>query len=181
MRIERLLTLAEFIELITLNNGEEWTNKDVIEYSEKYMETDLVVCAIPELIVKYNDFLKQPLIKEMFINPVNKEHDCKVCNNTGSYYIGGFFGGSIDVEKCDCEYMHKLIYEEAEKKVIFKVTERDFNYYKRTGMLIIKYKGDNYKLGYTPSLHADFVFYNESLHDLAEATKGKMKLKNVKL
>lgn len=83
MKIERLYTLSQFIDLIE--------NDESLNYEDQSV-----------LIFTYNDFLKQPLNKEMFVNDIKKPiEESSLC-----------VGGDRD--------QRWLKWYEAEKKVIFE-------------------------------------------------------------
>lgn len=121
MKIPRLYKLSQFIDEITLDFKEDdhWM-------AEAYLA-----------IHRYNNFLKQPLTKDMFV--------CEIEEPTDSYNSEQYYGAEMDA------------YEAAQKKVIFE--DEVWFYYGVLGLI---------KSGKT-------------IHDLAEATNGELKLKNVEL
>jgi hypothetical protein len=65
MKIDKLHTLSQFIDLVTESKDDCFTNIKVIEHAEDNMETDMVVCAVAELIEKYNNFLKHEIARHL--------------------------------------------------------------------------------------------------------------------
>lgn len=134
MKIERLYTLNQFIEKLkddgTLNNAEKF-----------------------DLVIEYNEFLKQPLKIEMFVCGIEKL-------NIEEFKDRHF----CPTGKCKAYFDYVNEYEEAQNKVIFK---------------------DKYSL--SPSNEIIMIDINESeyyfhigidsLHNIAEATNGQLKLK----
>lgn len=130
MKIERLYTLGQFVDL--LENGNYSMNIDRSKYNLKAINW-------------YNNFLKQPLNKNMFVNvmpkPTYSEDKISDGQATKSWKI-------------------------EEKKVIFEDIEI------RVGEALI---GD-------VIINLEFVdLIYPTLSDLAEATNGELKLKNVEL
>ena len=149
MKLERLYTLSQFIDYIDEAANELRITPDEFDY-----------------IIKYNNFLKQPLTKEMFINPYGHE---RPINNRGFL-------------ESDEKYNERLNqWEEAEKKVIFKGWEiTNINNYTWAAIneshTITLYQ--NYFIIY---INDDTSKVAKTLHDLAEATKGELELKNVEI
>ena len=146
MKIEKLYTLSQFVDLVLKKQEES------ILPSNIYLG----------LIAGYNYFLKQPLSKEMFISP---------------YDDGSIVPASLGEA------------EKAEKKVIFD----NFNYcdsstdYHNKGVktnAIFEHSGKICIITLPKYNEYDSIcvhYQIKTLHDLAEATKGELKLKNVEL
>jgi hypothetical protein len=135
MKLDRLLTLSQFIE------GCENRVNEEMEESYRY-------------IVKYDAFLKQPLTKDMFVNPLSKPWALTLYN--------------IQPFECSADEMRQCReYKEAEKKVIFELDDELYldeeNY---PGCVLLK-KG--------------CIPFGFLISDLAEATKGSVKTKNIEL
>jgi len=117
MKLEKLLTLSQFIDFMSINE-------------EIDVEWHL------SLIKSYNDFLKQPITKEMFVNQTENP-------------IRPELGYGDDINEVACYNGMRIRWQEAEKKVIFDIRDLE-------------------------------ALYNfGTLHELAEATSGKLTLKNV--
>ena len=139
MKIDRLYKLSQFVDYVT--NNARITDDSLIYIKE------------------YNDFLKQPIKKEMFVNDI-------LCPDAQDY-------------NTESEYETDLkAWQEAENKVIFKgwtkvisgtICNHDYPEIEISESMRISIKfGDSFRL-------------YKSLHELAEATKGELKLKNVEL
>jgi len=140
MKIDKLHTLSQFVDLINA--------KIKAEGVDRFAPTNL------ELIQEYNNFLKQSLIKEMFVNSINEPKAMTLYN--------------MQMFECTADEMRICReYKEAEKKVIFELSDKvrldEENYH---GCVLLK-------RGCIP-----FGFL---INDLAEATKGTLTLKNVEL
>ena len=150
MKIEKLYTLSQFVDHIGFG-GELGTTKTLA------------------IIIKYNNFLKQPITKGVLVNGLVKPS----CNNPK--YLTPF-GGQLRENK----YKEDAIaFRRAEKKVIFKGAEATSKGY----VVVIKNKYSlefdrNYVLFTDRELYSAYI---ESLRDLAETTKGELELKNVNL
>ena len=125
MKVEKLLTLSQFIE-----------------YAKITCPTDKI--GRLNIIEKYNNFLKQPRTKEMLVNPLEKP-----------------------IIKYNEEHNYSVILLERwnifDKAVIFK-----------------GYMDDQYYINNNISYNFnDMLLGIKTLHDLAEATNGKLELKNV--
>ena len=149
MKLEKLLTLSQFVDLakaIKYGFARTWEEKEGFETSLK-------------LIYKYNDFLKQPLKKGMFVNELEKPEKYKPCDGCND---------GCSCNKCYAKVsilIHdKGVWEAAEMKVIFK----DVKYCNA----LIKYPLD-VNVGGAMELRDNY------LYDLAEATEGKLEIKNV--
>jgi hypothetical protein len=146
MKIEKLITLSEFVDLL----GKERPFAIEAPMSE---EADNYIA-----IFDYNNFLKQPLTKDMFVNSI--QEPTLQCSDP-MYY--------------ECELLE---YQEAESKVIFEgwnLVNSGFMYNESYPQLEI-----SAKMYITIDWNHSFRKY-DSLHDLAEATKGTLKLKNVQI
>jgi hypothetical protein len=148
MEIKQGYTLSQFVDKVA-----ETTNAVNLlsGYSDEY-----------QAIIIYNEFLKQPLKKEMFVNPIYKELSFNKV--TGEY----------DIE-----------WQEAEKKVIFKGEKIVHNYSS------IEYKhSDNYSVFYYPEAEKEWDilifgvgYLNEldTLGDLFQATNSELETQNIEL
>ena len=85
MKIEKLLTLSQFVKFIGTKRIHEFEN---INKAEKYKK-----------IIEYDTFLNQPLTEEMFINPMDKD-----------FYDKGHNAFDRDFR----EYEKKVIFEDVE-------------------------------------------------------------------
>lgn len=154
MKIEKLYTLSQFVDYM---NSKE---------CKLYMENSL-----SSAVLKYNNFLKQPLTKDMFVSeaPRPNEGDYKVTELGEELACHQF---SKDFDK----------WQEAEKNVIFE----GFEYIK-----CIRNSGGNYthilKFEETEiymqwgGFHIYGVHKIKTILDLAEAPTGELKLKNVEI
>jgi hypothetical protein len=153
MKLDRLLTLSQFVDYI---------NKTRPFLSDTPMSEEADNFAT---IVDYNNFLKQPLTKDMFVNPLSKPKGYHLYKNATSWALN-------TSEVIDCKE-----YEKAEKKVIFEGFKKSihFRFDVVNGINIIDFSNCDY-----PKL----TNYNKTvktLHDLAEATKGLLTTKNIEL
>lgn len=171
MKIEKGYTLSQFIDLL---NSKKVKDKKSIMYG---LDTEFLQ------LVKYNEFLKQPLTKDMFVNEFSSMKECKLCNGSGEYHYGGSFGGSVQYKKCDCVETRKAFSQEAEKKVIFKdgkiIYNSEYNILiEYSPVIVITYNKihDSFKL----RLHDDY-FFPRTISDLFQATNGELELQNVEL
>lgn len=109
MKINKGMTLEQFIDLVTSNTGDSeqyYTNKDVIRIAnEKNCSCGDVIAV---LISNYNTRLKQPLTKEMFVNI------CEKPDPDNDYFR--------DANRLNYELFNTCSkkWQEAERKVIFK-------------------------------------------------------------
>lgn len=167
MKIEKLYTLSQFVELLDNAIDGYFITREEIN-SEKY-----------DLIVKYNDFLKQPLKKEMFVNEIEKPNE----NNSKYRHIN--WDKSFKQNEFDKDFG---AWQEAEKKVIFEGKIRTDNIFgtgKIEDALNIYIK--NHHLVYnlckkdTICFNYDITQLEINLHRLAEKTNGELELKNVEI
>lgn len=153
MKIKKLRINSQFIDEIKLN-------KDVPVNGIKF-----------ELIVKYNDSLKQKPTKEMFFNEFEEPN----IDN---------FKSSPFCESGDCKAYRDEVeaYKAAEKKVMFKGWEW-YDNTKNNNSIKSYVKKDNYIIHFHD--HGDVVLYIEShnnhwclktLEDLANATNGELNI-----
>lgn len=139
MKIKKLITLSGFVD--KFKSGGE-------------LETVLV------LIDQYNNFLKQTLIKDMFVNELDHPDQSVViwsCKHENSLY-------------------NKQLkqYQEAEKKIIFEsVTSVE-----EENIGLCKVYINDIKIAHYWKRDSTWLCLYKTLHDLAEATKGTLKLKN---
>jgi hypothetical protein len=152
MKIEKLYTLSQFIDLC----------------DDLYCKLEDSADVYLSLIRNYNNFLKQPLKKEMFVNELNVV--------LKSDY--GVDAPEFNTYKYPSEcYEHDLLaFQEAEKKVIFEDVEYHnlqpstaWNYYTVGGVKIIQ------------DTNTSSCVVNRTLNSLAEVTEGELKLKNINI
>jgi hypothetical protein len=112
-----------------------------------------------ENVHKYNTFLKQPLTKEMFVSSIEKPIQPE--NDSEKWY----------------EYFRILLpkYNGAQAKVIFDGWEKDDQDFYIHDNYVIDF--DTYDYSYILFTDVPDSFGIKTLHDLAEATRGKLKLK----
>ena len=146
MKIEKLYTLSQFVDLIksdiNIGNKESFLN-----------------------VIYYNEFLKQPLKKEMFVNELEKPTWDKVK------------AMPLTSEGVDSKYWVLIkAWQEAEKKVIFKnLKYHDLqpstrsNYWSLNGVKVMQ------------EFNTGYFALDMTLHNLAEATNGELELQNVEL
>jgi len=144
MKIEKLYTLSQFVELM-----EEYYPIAEPDTGEEFQF----------LVVRYNEFLKQSLEKEMFVNGVKKPLIC---------YSGDM---PVNIMKAYDRQMEN--WNKAEKKVLFNSSIRSVGF----GSSEIKIKKT--RIGYIKD--NEFICNYETLSELAEATNGKLMLKNTEL
>lgn len=154
MKIEKLITLSQFVH--NQHTGTGLIEKLAHMYIDCY---------------KYNNFLKQPPTKEMSINPLSKPDD------KDDYYR--------DASGLIYELFHQdsMRFEEAENKVMFKDCQLfSSNNYCSVIMM------DNYGISFfndgrilLRDLDSEKEYWIKTLHDLAEATNGELKTKNLNI
>ena len=134
MKIEKLYTLSQFVDYLK--------------------DKDTNVLPTFDLVSKYNDFLKQPLKKKMFINDIEKpkltDKQDILSEITNNLHV-------IDINR----------WQESEKKIIFEGYIDKLNYWcsEKYHRIDLKYVLKEY--------------FN--LEVLAQQTNGQLKLKNVEL
>jgi len=140
MELKNLLTLSEFVH-------NQHTGTGLIkELAKMYIDC-----------YKYNNFLKQPLIKEMFVNPFEQPNIPP--QGKGRDWLG--------------YYKLKEEWQEAEKKVIFEARYHNIqpsqtsNYYTIGGKVV------------ATETNGGLCVHSLTFHNLAEATNGELTLKNV--
>lgn len=109
MKIEKLYTLSQFIDLVASHDKDskdDYYNNEII-IKEAYGNGYLVAPYILDKIIQYNEFLKQKLTKEMFVNEFEKPEKIE------HYLKYGQFGSLLQSEYQEC-----LKWKEAEKKMI---------------------------------------------------------------
>ena len=159
MKIDRLMTLSQFVDYVKENKhqiSEDLRNKNIrITRSNIY---GWLLC----FFYKYNEFLKQSLKKEMFVNEIEKP---KVFTELGilEQNIKEFV--NIDSE---CE-----AWEEAEKKVIFEGLKYISN--------ILYWTKNNKESKVLGGHFAKIEDIHMTLETLAEKTEGQLELKNVEI
>ena len=144
MKLERGLNLSQFVDFIKCN---------------PYLESNKILI----FIWLYNDFLKQPLKKEMFINEVRKP-------DKGIY-----------------DETQRKKWEAAEKKVIFKwwntlFKEDNFISFANDDYQIIFYINDKiiFSRIYEES-QPEHIGYIKTLSDIFQATNGELITQNITL
>ena len=154
MIVDKLYTLSQFVDLINTSHGWQYrTGYDGLK-----------------LIFKYNLFLKQPLTKDMFVCDLEKPL------RDNFVYFGSISPMNLERYKEDLGK-----YEAAQKKVIFG------GFMKSTKFKYAVING-THELAFDNAMFPRYVKYGKNLisctktlHDLAEATNGELKLKNVEL
>ena len=104
MKIDRLFTLSQFIDYL-----ENFTEKEIIKIlglDQRCMSYE-IESQLYNFVLSYNNFLKQPLRKEMFINEIEKPKISAYQN----------LDGTNDISQFDNDFEE---WQEAEKKVIFE-------------------------------------------------------------
>ena len=147
MKIDRLYTLSQFVSAMD----------DYTKESHSYERA----C---KKIIKYNDFLKKPLNNDMFVNHLEKPKICMFHNTNGTN----------DIDSFDSAFE---LWQEAEKKVIFKGFESVVNHdwlIEKDDIQILFNKSSIY-YSELQSL-GEFRCEIQTLHDLAEATKGELEI-----
>jgi len=109
MKIEKLYTLSQFVDYLDTLNIKDFSEITMYPITMTDMEW---TSACFHLTKKYNEFLKQPLKKEMFVNEIEKSIRYYEFFNKAS------FGTFTNKELLKCNK-----YFEAEKKVIFEYFE----------------------------------------------------------
>lgn len=143
MKIEKLITLSQYV---SENSG---------------FTIEPVKAEVYEYIVRYNDFLNQPLTKDIFINPI--EHPNKI------------------KEDRSAETYNKLQkqWQEAENKVMFTHDNHRIcvhRYYNMGDYRLFIDSNLKFNISNNSKIGESTI---ETLHDLAEATNGTLTLKNV--
>lgn len=138
MKITNLYTLSQFVDYL-----------DSIQVA-LFMQW--------QYVKKYNDFLKQPLTKEMFVNEIEKPDKKEYGNFTSHPYLTENELYELALET----------WQEAENKVIFEGAS--LRLFGKTTMIDIDYLDV-------------FIEENEfkNLHELAECYPGQLKTKNIEL
>jgi len=148
MKIEKLITLSQFVD----------------KYKELFYEEDFSV-----EIVAYNDFLKQPLTKEMFVNPFKKP-ECYIQPCKSAYKEWQEAEKKVIFENCNVDHEDKIIFSGQIRKTIIKMkTPELFIHLRKSGKHQIEPIDDRNWISI------------KTLHDLAEATNGQLTLKNVEI
>ena len=159
MKIDRLYTLSEFLNMQPLLISE----RTGISKPEHISSKNIDIYNTESLyaygrIQRYNDFLKQPLAKDMFINEI--EHPSLQYSDPIHYE----------------SEMHE--YLDAQKKVIFI----EFKAVCVHNCAWSVCNGDHtvtvYDDWFIAYINNDTPNSLKTIHDLAEATKGQLKLKN---
>jgi hypothetical protein len=157
MKIKKLYTLSQFIDYL-----ESFTEKEIIKIlglDQRCMSYE-IESQLYNFVLSYNNFLKQPLRKEMFINEIEKPKISAYQNLDGTNDISQFDNDFEEWQKVE----KKVISDEV--KLINKVLIwKSFEY---------KVLGGHFKSW-------DEIEQHMTLEDLAEKTNGQLKLKNVEL
>jgi hypothetical protein len=144
MKIDRLYTLSQFVDRISSTYK---LKGDDIEDRHRF-----------RFVSKYNDFLKQPLNKEMFINELEKPYEDDEKYQT--IWLP-------DIEDYDTDYIpynkDLKAWQEAEKKVIFEFPETN----KDNVIYEMPYYYEGLRM--------------ETLLDLANKSNGQLKTKNLEI
>ena len=158
MKIKKLLTLSQFINYL-----ESFTLDELIDNFglSRFEHESIVKFECYKLIIKYNEFLQQPLKKEMFVNRIRRLME------------------SDDPVACELSYKE---WQEAEEKVIFKGWKQS-NTFKYDILL-----DGVTRLDFS---NADFIQLTihgkqntiliRTLNGLAEKTNGELELNNIEL
>jgi len=149
MKIDRLYTLSQFVSAMD----------DYTKESHSYERA----C---KKIIKYNDFLKQPLTKDMFVNPFEWPNSME--------YLPDY-----DIQKypSECYLEDKENYESAEKRLIFsprKVNKKDC-YVLVSDHIFVNFIGNKI---YIENLHLNTtkMLRVNTMHELSEVTKGELEI-----
>lgn len=148
MKLEKLLTLSQFVDYLQSINHDD--KKSILLNKDRESYTNEILIEHLHAIESYNNFLKQPLTKDMFVNEIPPFSE------------------------------RKKDWQEAEKKVIFDGwrigCDEGGYYFEKDDILIYRYE-------WAWILDCDNTGEINicTLHDLAEATNGELKLKNVEL
>jgi hypothetical protein len=135
MKIEKLLTLSQFVDFLE--------TIDVIPHCHELSDPLLADKKAYELISNYNDFLKQPLTKEMFVNSLERP-----MNLRSKTYA-----------------KDRRLFEEAEKKVIFSTP----NEFENVDIIIIAAKTIG---GYANAMNGELTLKNVTI-DMKKKTYRK--------
>ncbi len=148
MKIEKLYTLSQFVD----------------EMTKSYFVSANDAMEALKIIEEYNEFLKQPLKKEMFVNEIEKP----------TYIIHEQLKGECFCEDCteDLMFCKPEKWQEAEKKVIFE------GWYDWNGTLTDSC--NKYQNGFFEDFE-HVVSEVIILSDLADKTNGQLKLKNLEI
>jgi hypothetical protein len=168
MEIKQLRTLSQFIDWIIKTNWQELFSRE--EYMNYYD------CQALLMIKRYNDFFKQLLKKEQFVNEIDKPENYELWKE--GMVLTSDLDSTIWYGKCE-------EYAKAEKKVIFE-GEKTIHHsncieYKHTENVSIFHYPEDEKDWDILIFGVGYLNEIETLHDLAEATNGELKLKNVEL
>lgn len=159
MKIEKLYTLSQFVDsqrAFVLNKTKIHSPKDVKSNNvDKFNDENLFAYG---RILKYNEFLKQPITKDMFVNEFEYP-DESLIGRFATYEEHNEFDNALEQ------------WQQAEKKVLFKSIKPVLGV---SNDLFINPKS---KKPFRDIAIEDY----DSLQDLAEATNGELKLKNVEM
>lgn len=143
MKIEKLYTLSQFVDFLEEKMPFFDGESELLNCAENY-----------RAIEKYNEFLKQPLKTEMFVNEIERttwEDVDKI---------------PLTSESKEAAYCVLLdIWRQAEKRVIFDLIDQK-NYF----------HPNNHRSRF---FFENWLLNDFTLHNVAEGTKGNLNLKNV--
>lgn len=149
MKIEKGMTLEQFVD-----------------YVDKYISYDNHQALGFEFVKSYNNRLKEPLTKEMFVNPYEKP-------KKETYFVDGEFKEKYYLEDFET-------WQEAEKKVIFKnvnlFAQSIHCYVFTVGNHGISFFSDGRIM--FGNLESGKDSFPTTLDDLFRATNGELELKN---
>jgi len=148
MKIEKLYKLSQFVDFVKSLEFDPYDGYSIDEFFVNNLK----------VIHRYNEFLKEPIKKEMFVNELEKPNEDDLTSHKLPKYL------------LTENYIYDLeLWQEAERKVIFKESE----YLEDDRTINVEF-GINYQLSYWKD-------DNPTLHTLAEATNGELELQNVEL
>lgn len=144
MKIEKGMTLEQFVD-----------------YVDEYISYDNHQSLGFEFIKSYNNRLKEPLTKDMFVNPYEEP-------KKETYFVDGQFKERYYLEDLET-------WQEAEKKVMFQ----DVRIEKIKSLRLCKIFAGNYKVAH--DWGSEIIFLDKTLGDLFRATNGELELKNFEI
>jgi hypothetical protein len=154
MKIKKGYTESQFIDTFNIDNVLLW---------DDYFNQ----------IYSYNNYLKQPLLKEMFVNEVEHPKHSKKCDLFHDHL-------TIINERCDCslEDCKKFdLWREAEKKVIFKDDWNNKKHYNNSIYFedyVIDFSEGTVELTKWNGNHLFNTFEIKTLSDLFRTTDGEL-------
>jgi len=169
MEIEKGYTLSQFVDKL-----DNLTNEEA-KILETKSQDDLF-----DIVGTYNDFLKQLLKKEMFVNEIEKPNLPKA----ESIYKNGFNGDVLDCKPVDVVVYENAVkvWQESEKKVIFKGWTHDGDGYYINGKYSLTWFDDTeIELMIMDEWGTCKVFEVETMGDLFLETNGELETKNLEI